>query len=268
MAQGECLRIKENEFCYSRATTKGEPCAKHVDYKQWNKAKIDSWGKYLEMRDVVVNKKTKKKKKEAYRRACEHHHIASVAEVGTFISNENVRKLAMGTSWCISEKKNLIAMPMWSLHLMYYCDFTRAHPMVRAEAVRGGFVATVDAPPLWANLPMHDQDHDLYLDELNDTFSQAAERIAEEGPCQDPQKTLLPDLDKAISMYHQQLLMNGVSHGGTHGAWKQGMNGLESWYAAFSMSRSPTPRPHPLAGQDQKWQDKLAYLHQAFWLES
>jgi hypothetical protein len=255
MAEGECLKVGEQEFCYSRATTKGKPCAKHVDYKKWNKVKIASWGKYLELREVIVNKKTKRKKKQAYWRACEHHHIASVAEIGHFIQPAKVLALAKATTWCISEEKNLIALPKWPLHLMHYCDFAGAAPSILKKLG--------DKGPLFANLPMHDQDHDLYSKELCGTFTKMAAKLAKPAKCKKPDKTLIPDLNNAISIYHTQL----TTRGETHAAWKLGMSGTPGWYAPFSMSITPREYPHPLKGKNnEQWLDKLARLYEAFQL--
>jgi hypothetical protein len=259
MAEGACLKIDEKEFCYSRAIKC--PCSKALDYTSHYKAKVDAWGKYLQLRQVT---KKGKLTLEAYRRASEHHHIVCVSAIQTVIGDPKVYAYASATTWCINEKVNLIGLPMWALHLMHYCDLLGRDPAMQAQRVAGVWMPTVEPPP-FSNLPMHDQDHDLYLKEVDDDLAKIATDLPEVKDCQDPEKTLKEEIDQVSKNYSLQLNMNARAYGGTHNAWTAGMNGDASWYVAFSMSRSPRKRVHPMYPGD--YEDKLNELHKSFWLE-
>jgi hypothetical protein len=187
-----------------------------------------------------------------------------VAAIGKLVANHTARDYAKATTWCINDKANLIGLPMWPLHMMHYCDLLGRSPQVRAEKIAGSFIPPVEAPP-FKNLPMHDQDHGLYLKEVDDDLAKIANDLPEVENCNDPEETLKTEIERVISTYSEQLYMNARAYGGTHNAWMAGMNGDAHWYVAFSMSRDPQYCPHPIRkGHDQ---ERLLDLRKALWLE-
>lgn len=267
MAEGECLKVGDKEFCYSRKQPC--PCSKAQSYKDHHKAEVDSWGKYLQTRNV--QKGPTGRQLESYSRAAEHHHIICVASVGVMLAaNDVVKAHAEGTNWCINEKRNLVGLPMWPLHIGHYCSFSRTTPEVRTTtSTHSGVTVThADAPaPPFKDLPMHDQDHDLYIDEIESELIQVASNLELVEDCQDPDEALKSELDRLSDKYGEQLLTNGTINQGTHRNWE---NGIEDpygdWYKPFSMSRSPRPLIHPMSSFTT-FEEKLNKYQEAFWLQ-
>lgn len=269
MAEGDCLKIGEKEFCYSRKSPC--PCSKKHKYQDHNKDKVESWGKYLQKQaPKVKGNKQLVARLEAVARSAEHHHILCVSAIEQFLAIGQAFSHAKATTWCINQKKNMIALPMWAMHLMHYCYLSNATPAMKEQktsypGVKSFQSATV-APPPFDNLPMHDQDHDLYIKEVDTDLEEVASELPLVEACKDPESSLKQEFERLMEKYSLQLVENGSSMGGTHRNWEKGLNQPESdWYKPFSMSREPRPRIHPSAGGE--FADKMNELHAAFWLE-
>ncbi|MEM9378337.1 MAG: hypothetical protein AAGB93_00210 [Planctomycetota bacterium] len=269
MAQGDCMKVGEKEFCYSRAAPC--PCSKAQNYASHNADKVESWGKYLQKQAPKVKGTQIVARIQAVARSAEHHHIVCVSAACKFLAFPRAHAFASSTTWCINDSANMIALPMWAMHLMQYCDLLSANPRVKSTETAYGdlptFVDTNVTPPPFYNLPMHDQDHDLYLKEVDEDMEDIARDLPQVGACQDPEKTLKDELNGVIETYSLQLMENGCSHGGTHRSWVKGIRDPNSdWYKPFSMCRTPRTRVHPMAGSGPYFQ-KMQDLHTAFWLE-
>lgn len=273
MADGDCLKVNGKEFCYSRKQPC--PCSKAQDYASHNQATTDSWGKYFQMQ--LKQRKASDppevtRRWESLARSAEHHHIVCVSAICNFLpaANNKVRQYAEATTWCINDAENLIALPMWAMSLLHYCDMFARRPEVKTEKVPGApawsnLASPVERPPFF-NLPMHDQDHDRFLSEVNDDLAAIAQDLTVVSACQDPETTLKEELARVIEKYSMQLTENGASARGTHENWNLGMNIPDStWYKPFSMSRNPRERIHPIA--EGKYRENMQALHTAFWLD-
>ena len=82
------------------------------------------------------------------------HHILCVGAVtDNVLGDSKIHDVIVQTDWCISNKENMIAMPLWGHTVKWYCS-------VAADSKAGDDVFNqAAAVPPFANLPQHDFDH-------------------------------------------------------------------------------------------------------------
>ena len=291
-----------NNFC----TAAGTPCGCNNNYVTPCESEADGWGDYPQ-KYTVKNKATKLIEELRQNRRCfEAHHILPVACVSETVLAWDKEKNAdpsvvTGTKWCINVADNMIALPMWGHTIIYYCDnFKAVSDEVAAEVekslsdskgkkrvaglsagARQELAATVtdrnDTAPPFKDRVQHNYGHtgkspetgynqevvkklkDIVIDVENAQDAHATDKV----------NSLKGELDQ-ISTDMRELLEERSTrvHGGTHQAWKAGMNDKQDWYKCFAMTAKPTKMDFPLGRSSGAMVKKLAELAQAMWMDN
>lgn len=245
MAESHTAGALEGEFCSQRKDKCDCKNGKGNKYKDACKPSVD-WGKYPQ-------KYTKKQKKgqkviallfKAVRRAHEAHHIACVASVTKAVTKStDIENVVRNTPWCVNKKENVIALPMWSHTISWYCHFSQIaadSPEALESCIKGSISLTnfaSDTAPPFANLPQHDYDHAAYITEVDKALEEIVERIKAVKGHEKQAEKLKSSLDNLVEDYREILEDRGLRTGGTHAAWNKGMNERSSdWYLPFSMA--------------------------------
>lgn len=182
----------------------------------------------------------------------EAHHILCVSPVaGEIIANDAIDSVIAETVWCINNKTNMMAMPLWGHTVRWYCSAGL------------GVDANIGAPD-FMDIPQHDWDHNSkkgYTWEIETVLKDIAEVIKDAGHEVKPQdiSTALTNQSKEFA---RTLNSRGKRRGGTHKAW-QGGGQEKKWYEPFSMASSAalTAKGFPAKSFDEKmlkWIKKIA----------
>ncbi|MEW6381913.1 MAG: AHH domain-containing protein [bacterium] len=183
---------------------------------------------------------TKKGKLITRWRSHEAHHVLCVASVTKALSGVIAKKILRQTEWCINVKENMIALPMWAHTIQWYC--TR----------KGNLKENVEKIPPFKNLPMHNSDHDSYIDEVDTKLENIVEKLEKKADNHEEcSKQLKSKLNKLRDEYKNELIRRGKRRGGTHKAWEKGREKVKEWYFPFSMADDGdvTERTFPLSGK-------------------
>lgn len=176
------------------------------------------------------------------------HHTLCVASVtGEVTVKVEIEEIVKKTVWCVNEKPNMIALPVWPMTINWYFSFQGAGGAVLASPVAKAASAVEASPPPFEGLAQHDYDHDKYNTKVNKALNELVEKVkTKKEKHQEAVDTLLGGLESARGRFLGQL--QGRT---THASWLSGMNGGKSWYKEFSMVRaSGTPRAFPAPNND------------------
>lgn len=197
-------------------------CSKNLNYRETGKPNSKNWNKFLFF--PAFKKDTGK-----FSKYYEAHHLVCVASVEEYIVAAADTKLFKGvlenTEWCVNEKVNMLAMPVWGHTIFYYCFNDLDDP---------------PAPP-FANIPMHNFDHlgkGRYKSEVDEAMQDVVRDLKE---MKNEHKINPEDIYDAIidwsKEFRRRLLEErGIRSGGTHQAWENGKDGEEDWCKPFSMA--------------------------------
>ncbi len=225
---------KINEFC----PVPGKPCECPQKNNYREVCKPNWAGEY----DFVVGTK-------GYKGVWEAHHVLSISCVNWLPKpakkQEALKRVLAVTKWCINNKDNMLAMPKWGHTIMYYTNVTADHYYI------------VDFPsPPFRNIPQHDFEHNTaggYCSEVKADISKLWDQVAKaEKKHKESKDGIKGRLDKLSNDWKDELLRRGQRAGGTHKAWKKGMNKPDSdWYLPFSMANDAhaEERYHPGCGR-------------------
>jgi A nuclease family of the HNH/ENDO VII superfamily with conserved AHH len=162
----------------------------------------------------------------------EAHHILCVSPVTKVLAgNPDIQPAIAETEWCINNKDNMVAMPLWGHTVRHYIYATQ-----EAE----GDLDKLKAPA-FENWPQHNIDHNSsegYTQEIHDECTRIAFAIEKSGH-KLKGDALKKKLDKLSGEWLDELKRRGSRRqGGTHRAWKMGARNPEgsSWIHPFSMA--------------------------------
>lgn len=183
----------------------------------------------------------------------EAHHVLSISCVNWLPKNAKKRtallRVLKVTKWCINNEKNMLAMPKFGHSIMYYTN-------VMKDAY---YFVDFPSPP-FRNIPQHDFEHNTaggYCSEVKADISKLWDQVAEaEKKHVESKNGIKSRLDRLSKKWKDELLARGKRSGGTHKAWKKGMDDPDSrWFLPFSMANDvhAEERYHPLCGRS--WTD-------------
>lgn len=239
MAKKHSKGYAKNQFCAIRTGSK-------------SKCKCPSPNNYVKNCEVPKYTFVQGSKKKINKKF-EAHHIVCVASVSEFLVGNIVAKpLLTKTRWCINDKHNMVAMPLWGHTIQHYC---------------GGFFGLVDSsvPTPFANVPQHDYDHNStggYKSEIDKDMgliAKGVQRLAAKGH-EEPEKKLADALKANSDKFRNQLTaVRGLRVGGTHAAWDKGSREPNSdWYLPFSMAKDGVADVRGFPAKDLNGKGKLA----------
>jgi hypothetical protein len=193
------------------------------------------------------------------------HHILCVAAVTESITaDDKIKSIVNNTKWCVNDKANMIALPMWPMTLQHYFALSK---LASGSATLKG----KPPPPPFANLPQHDYDHGPFLKEVNAELKELAKQTkASKNTHKAESKTLKAKLNKLRTKFKTVLKTRGSTRGagpGTHKSWLHALKKPDSnWYPPFSMAATAkvTPRTFPKWGGGDDLSERLKELQQAF----
>lgn len=182
----------------------------------------------------------------------EAHHILCVACVaGQIIAKDSIDSVIAQTKWCINNKKNMMALPLWGHTVRWYCS-----EKLGEEENPGR--------PDFQDLPQHDWDHNSkkgYTWEIETELKDIAKVIEDAGHEVEPDD-IAAALNNLSMTYERNLKSRGARRGGTHRAWLSGGDEQE-WYEPFSMASTGnlTAKGFPAKSFDSRvaaWIKRLA----------
>ncbi|WP_341675042.1 hypothetical protein [Niveibacterium sp. SC-1] len=224
---------KKGKFC----GIPGTPCECGNDYI---KVCEPSWSFHTFRRLVRAESGT-----FGFEKKFEAHHVVCVSPVSSeIIAKPKIDGIIRGTTWCINNKENMLAMPLWGHSVMWYCKIT----------VAGGKLDASSAPP-FADIPQHDWDHncrDGYTDEVVAACKDLAAEIESEGHNVEPDD-IKGALDELSSDFKSKLKSRGAREGGTHKQFVEGGTSAR-WGHPFSMATDGkvTSKGYPVKVFDER----------------
>ncbi len=244
MAKGHTKGGKKGLFCSLRA---GKcPCGNK--YTAPCDATAAAWEAASEGSTKFLQKYTEKDGTSTSRFSSQNaHHIACVASVTAKVTcNTEIDKVVRVTKWCVNDKSNMIALPLWPHTFEWYIKFQTDVYMFRRNP----------PPPPFVGLAQHDYDHGRYIKEVGDAVDRVVKsvKLAIKNHEDNPSGDLSGGLNGVIADFQAKLQGRD-----TQGAWMDGlMDRGQKWYTAFSMCTSdPTPKAFPVDNNalDQKVQE-------------
>lgn len=234
--------ILVEKFCTQRKSPNSacKPCGnKYTDVLK------GSWAasfKFPQLKNVAGGPRTDAMSQNA-------HHILCVAEVTKVMSKDaDLERVIKKTVYCINADRNMIALPLWSHTVHWYCsDRGPAHEHWVAEAVRGatarrgvvkfiGGLATWDDAPPFADLPNHDYDHGPYNEEVETALNNLKAEI-KEADHDFESNEIAACLNGLSDSFRSKLKQRGARRGGTHAMWMAALHGEDPhWYEPFSLA--------------------------------
>ena len=171
----------------------------------------------------------------------EAHHLVCVSAVTNKLLSRStiIKPVIKQTKWCINNKDNMLAMPLWGHTVKWYCSITAADVKVKnpLRKIKG----KVPAPP-FQNIPQHNWDHignECYLWEVEEEVDKLADDV-ESSPHQLKGKKLEDRLKTLSTNFKNKLVAKKGGRG-----WRKG--GTD---AAWGLAQKPTPDPewcHPFS---------------------
>ncbi len=241
----------KGEFCSLRR----DKCPCGNKYKDiMDDGDVPKWGKYVQKHRTLI----------AIERSPEAHHVLPVASVTANITaNEEIREeVVKNTKWCVNDKLNMIALPLF--------EMTFTHYLVEYDADVG---TPIPAPP-FAGLPMHNYGHAAFQAEVNEELEEVAcDAQANTKDHEEASKKLSDDLNAARSDFMSDLNDRGKDGKGTHVEFLNAMglnvDGTEflgdasKWYVPFSMAKKKQKRAFPSTSRKSGLSKKLNDLKEA-----
>ena len=203
----------------------------------------------------------------------EAHHCLCVASVNSqIVSNEkcDISPVVRETQWCVNNKDNMLAMPLFAHTIAYYCkaDMNVAEKLLKKGAKLDEAIDVEKEAPEFENIPMHDIDHMGklgYKDYEVDEYLKLVAALIEQSKEKHKKKVeeLKGELNDAAEYFKNELNRRGNREEGTHECWRKGMEGKSDWYRPFSMAMDghETKRSFPYTSKS-RWSvaRKLAAL--------
>ena len=267
--------VKAGEFCADKRS--GE-CDCGNDYVEVCEPRSPRWGSL---------KYAQRFKDSARERSHEAHHILCVAQVIKVVLGrskpDNYLKILEATVWCINQKKNMIALPMWGHTIEWYCFAFSSEPpgnqgylSVSNLLQRVNQSGSLPRPP-FRNLPQHNYGHSgptvsaSYNREVEDKLNKLINSLEKDKEKHfnervDALKSKLLNLSGDL---RSDLQSRGKrEHGGTHAAWQAGIKDptpQSKWYMPFSMAEEPRPISFPTGKFDDEMSGRIRALANALW---
>ena len=199
----------------------------------------------------------------SYQEGYEAHHIVCVSSVMTQLySKRGVQRVVKETTWCINEKRNMKAMPLFGHTVKHYCSIGKKV---------GRFIRVDLDPPPFVNIPQHDWDHNgngSYTDEVNTSVKELANEIKEIE--QDKKHDysgddLAEELNSLSSDFRTKLRTRGIRNAGTHLSWIEARDVEDStnWCKPFSMASTASLKGFPARDFDSEAQDWIDRISKA-----
>jgi hypothetical protein len=206
----------------------------------------------------------------------EAHHLLCVNYVNAAVSQTKpqVKKVIDESKWCINNKDNMVALPIWGTTVLHYCaSFQSVASKTRSavlQAIAQGLKSTDTKEPLFKNLPQHnyghagrtsDQSYNLEIEEKLEDWVVKIEfdiqkHSATGDKVQDQLNTMSGEMRGELKKRGERV---GSANGnpGTHNAWLYPAD--DKWYLPFSMAKNPKPMPQPKMG------NKIVAIAEALW---
>jgi hypothetical protein len=178
----------------------------------------------------------------------EAHHILCFSCIAgeMFLGSKNSNAVLEGTKWCVNNKENMIALPLWGHTVKWY-----------ATPFKG--------VPEFKDLPNHNRDHPRYLNQVLVQIQQIVKDVQIKKNEHDVDvadiATELDDLAKDFRQFlddcgHRAGIdSDGKVYPGTDECIALGRKEEDStWYMPFSMAKVPKPRHFPSVF-NKKWND-------------
>jgi hypothetical protein len=169
----------------------------------------------------------------------EAHHILCWSPVAkVFFEDEVTKEIIEGTKWCVNNKANMVALPLWGHTVQWY--------------------SASDGPPPFANLPQHDRDHNCkggYTSEVLDELVAFANKLkkAKEAHKLPPPEKIAGSLNTKSHVFRGNLALRGIRPPGTHIAFTDGEK-FPLWYLPFSMAVDGIAKPRRcMRSKKAKW---------------
>lgn len=248
---------KKGQFCSIPAKPKCGDCPHPKDYIEV--CKPTGWFDHTFKRFVNA------KDPFTFEKKFEAHHLVCVAPVTQILlSNDAINSVIEQTKWCINNKDNMIAMPLWGHTVKWYCEVEET---ISVDEVSEVISDTMKAPK-FKNIPQHDYDHNCkegYTWEVEVEVEKLADQVKEQGHKLKGQ-ALEGKLNKLSSDFKSRLLdVRGIRKGGTHAAWKLAQKEPPDpdWCHPFSMASDSkvSSKGFPVRvfnGQVAKWVNRIA----------
>jgi hypothetical protein len=220
-------------------------------------------------------------KKTEYRDSCavdwrsQAHHLLCVSYVNAAVSKAKgeVKKVVDQSKWCINDKNNMLALPIWGTTVLYYCADFKSVARKTAAAVRSslaeGLKNTETDRPAFADLPQHnyghsgetsDQSYNLEVKKkLKTWIAKIQVNIQKHSVTGDSVHKQLENMSNDMrGKLEERGRRVGSTKGtkGTHAAW---LHPAPNWYLPFSMAKKPKPMPAP------KMTQRIIDIAQALW---
>ena len=255
----------ESKYCYERTQPTSKcKCSKPTNYKKnardQNKFKK---GKY------EYKQRGRSENSTAfwyYNMPFGAHHVIPVAAakiLGTH-TNQVVKDSIMLVQWCVNSKPNMLALPLWGHTIKHYCNLAMGSAITQTD-----LLSQTDTAPTFADLPMHDVDHDKFTAVAENKVSSIADEVSQSAEDHKVNAaSILSELKDLSESLDEDLHDYGKREGGTHKAWKTGVDDEEDtskWYMAFSMADDGEVRPRtfPCRSSGKAW-ERIQNLAKAF----
>jgi hypothetical protein len=198
------------------------------------------------------------------RRPWEAHHVLCVSAVNSVFTGRSsgITKIVKQTEWCINNKNNMYAMPMWGHTLRWYIN--AAEPGFRMIKLADGSVWHKSSipPPPFENIPQHNYGHGDYIEEVKTKLKRIAAKVKEGKESHEIKvQNLRDDIDDASIYFKEKLDERGQRCGGTHKAWDMGLrasgDSKSDWYKPFSMAASPREITFPCTAPSKMFSGEM-----------
>jgi hypothetical protein len=211
-------------------------------------------------------------------RSYEAHHILCLAQVKKVIVKQSEKNdftdIVDSTEWCINDKHNMIALPMWGHTITWYCN---SFLSIAQKSTVGRIADTtgdkLKIPP-FKNLPQHNYGHsgedvetsynrevEARLEGVVDAVEEAKDKHLTEQIA-----TLQSKLNTLSDEFRKKLKKRAPN---THEAWLKGRaqpnDPACDWYTSFSMAKVARPMTFPGGSVDSEMAQKILRLADALW---
>lgn len=194
-------------------------------------------------------------KQKPFDRSYEAHHILCVASVLECIQGKHgIQAAVRETEWCINQKVNMYAMPLWGHTVKWYCNIGPIRQTLKADEVA----------PLFANIPQHDQSHNAYQEEVETALKTVAAKVKDLA--HDLQsESLAKKLNRLSEDFRQELETRGNRAQGTHKSWERARKDPTdgTWCHPFSMAPDSAISQIPFPTFDDKTTEVMERIAEA-----
>lgn len=288
MGKGKHKRgVRKGEFCAIPAKNPCDDCPSDKNYREICEPRAPNWSALQYAQKYSIKDKVTKKILEvtAKKRSYEAHHILCVAQVNNVVIRNSEKygyiDILKKTKWCINQKKNMIALPLWAHTILWYCNSffdilhdNKDNPINEESLLRAIEPSRLLKPP-FRNLPQHNYGHSggsiekSYNMEVSAKLKKIVKTLKKDKKKHDNTRIewLKSKLIKLSKEFENKLRERGNrDRRGTHEAWLLGStNPKSNWYEPFSMSQVPAPKTFPGAPFNRGMGEKIKNLATALW---